>query len=76
MRRDGSKALDREEFKHALQIWGMEEESLNEVRTTLSRPQLASLRRALGRELPRSVETVALSPACATAPGRAAESQN
>ena len=32
MRRDGSKALDREEFKHALQIWGMEEESLNEVR--------------------------------------------
>ena len=57
MRRDGSKALDREEFKHALQIWGMEEESLNEVRTP--EPSAEASRPSLS--LP------------ATAPGRAAE---
>ena len=30
---DNSGGLDRDEFKRALQIWGMDEEALNEVRT-------------------------------------------
>jgi hypothetical protein len=36
-RSDNSGGLDRDEFKRALQIWGMDEEALNEVRTRRSR---------------------------------------
>lgn len=32
LRSDHSGGLDRDEFKRALQIWGMDEEALNEVR--------------------------------------------